>query len=187
MAKPAQLEAFELMTGRDAAADEPSEDWVAGHAEGYAQGLADADAEQGRLTSELVTALDAQSLGYFEARDHLMRALRPMFEQLVTVLVPGLARAALPGMISEALMQMAAERLDQPLTLVVAPQSHAAIEALVAQIGEQSLHVQQDPQLGPNQAMIRGGAAEEIVDLDAILTEAQEALSALISETEARA
>ena len=188
MPGPAFLEAFELVPDPPADADKgPSEDWQAGHAEGYAQGLADAAAEQGRLSQELIQALHDQAFGYFEAKDHLMRTLRPLFEALIAAFVPGLARDSLVPRVAETLVAMADTQMTAPITVAVSPDVLPILEQFGDRIDDHPLRITADPGLSDLQAVVSGAKGEAIVDLGVVLREAQDILSALGDVTQRKA
>ena len=83
---------------------------LASYESGYPAGWEDAAAAQAGETTRMHAALSrnlqALSFTHQEARSHILRALEPLLEQMVKVLLPSLAREAVGGLVLDALMPM---------------------------------------------------------------------------------
>ena len=178
MAKPAFLEAFEVIEG--GASSEPSDDWVAGHAAGLAEALANHQSDQQALSAELIQTLSDMSFGYHEAHGHLQRSLEPLFAALVSGFLPRFAAQMLIPMLTEELMAMATADLNSPIALCVSPGQVDAVGAAIAQLADFPIVLRPDPTLSAGQAILRGTSAETLLDFDELLTQSQGILSALV-------
>ena len=180
MPRPAQLEVFD--TGPQLLQEAPlgpSEEWQEGHAAGFEEARQLAAADSTELRAELVQTLSDMAFGYAEAKAELLRQLEPLFDALIAGFLPGLAAQSLVPLIGERLRAAAADALDQPLVLRVAPGQIVAVSDALAQEAQLPFTAQSDPALGPGQALISGATTGEMIDLDAVLTLTQETLAAL--------
>lgn len=143
---------------------------LASYDAGYSAGWEDATAaqsgDQTRIHAELARNLQTLSFTYQEARSHILRALEPLFDEMVGKLLPSLARETLAGIVLDALMSMADGLADAPVTLVLNPAVRAAVEPLIADATGLPLVVEEEPSLGEGQVYLRFGASETLVDLD---------------------
>ena len=86
--------------------------------------------------------------------------------QVVTQIMPQIARATLGPIVMETLIPLA-DRLGQaPLTLRVNPATQASVQALIETKTSLPLTIKADPALGEGQAHLHMGTAEAEVDLD---------------------
>lgn len=161
---------------------------LAAYEQGYAAGWDDANAavsdEQARLRLDLARNLQALGFTYHEARLHVLRGIEPLLQDIVTRLLPELARAALAPLILDTLMPLATTMADAPITLVIAPGSRAAAEALLDQRGSLPLTLREEPSLGEGQAYLRLGDTETRIDLDRAIAEITAALRGFYDLTE---
>lgn len=138
--------------------------------QGYTAGWDDAAAAQSDDQTKIKAdfARNLQSLGFTfqEARMHVLRAIHPLIQQIVSQLLPEVARESLASVALETLMPLADEMADAPVTLVLNPASRAAVEALLEQATGLPLTVIEEPTLGEGQVYLRLGDVETRIDLD---------------------
>lgn len=143
---------------------------LAAYEKGYKNGWDDANAatsdEQSRIRADLARNLQTLSFTYHEARTHILKAVEPLLLQVVTQLLPEVARESLAPAVLEALMPLAEKLSDAPVTLVINPASRAPVESVLAQATGLPVQVVEEPTLGEGQAFLRLGTAEAEVDLD---------------------
>ncbi len=148
---------------------------LASYDAGYSAGWEDATAAQSgdatRIHAELARNLQALSFTYQEARSHILRALEPLLDEMVTVLLPSLAREAVGGLVLDALMPMAEGLADAPVRIVLNPAIRPAVEPLIANATGLPLEIEEEPLLGEGQVYLRFGGTETLVDLDRATTE----------------
>lgn len=138
--------------------------------QGYTAGWDDAAAaqthDQTRIKADFARNLQSLGFTFQEARMHVLRAIQPLIEKIITCLLPEVAREALASVALEALMPLADEMADAPVTLVLHPASRAAVETLLEQATGLPLTIIEEPTLGEGQVYLRLGDAETRIDLD---------------------
>lgn len=185
MPRPAILEAFEVING--GVGNQPSADWLDGHNAGYSEGLAASEAEQEALSAALVQTFADMRFGYQEARNHMATSLRPLFESLITAFAPAFAKEMLAPHIAEQLASIAVASIDSPVTISVAPSQHDELLKSLALLTDLPFTLHGDPALRPNQAILNSTQGEIAVDLDSIIAQTQDILTALLDQTEREA
>ena len=148
----------------------------AGYSAGWEDATAAQSGDQTRIRAELARNLQTLSFTYQEARSHILRAIEPLFDEMVGKLLPSLARETLGGVVLDALMPMAEGLADAPVTLVLNPTVRAAVEPLIANATGLPLIIEEEPSLGEGQVYLRFGTSETLVDLDRATTEIATAL-----------
>lgn len=108
--------------------------------QGYHSGQNDclAASRQGqeqRVAAAVQNLADAV-FSYREARQAVLRALRPLVEAMVGHVLPQLAERALPALVAEKALELADETTDRPLRLLCAP---GTAERLVVALTEAGL------------------------------------------------
>ena len=143
---------------------------LASYEQGYKAGWDDASAamgeEQSRIRADLARNLQTLSFTYHEARAHILKSVEPLLLQVVSQLLPEIARESLAPSVLEALMPLAEKLGDAPVTLVINPASRAPVESVLAQATGLPIEVQEEPTLGEGQAYLRMGSVETHVNLD---------------------
>ena len=142
---------------------------LAAYEQGYKAGWEDAAAaqseDQGLIRADLARNLQQLSFTFQEARSHVLKAVEPLLEEMVNRLLPEMARETLAPLVLEQVMPMAEELTDQPVTLVLNPAVHTAVEALLLQATGLPLTIKEEPTLPEGQVYIRLGSTEAKVDL----------------------
>lgn len=170
-----RLEVFDTVTAGDGApqplveASALDEAKVASFEQGYSAGWEDAAAaqegDQSRIRADLARNLQALAFTFQDARTHVLQAIRPLILEMTTRLLPEIAREALGPAVLEAVMPLADNLADAPLTLVLNPAVRDRVEALVAQASGLPMQIEEEFSLGEGQVYIRLGPAETKVDL----------------------
>lgn len=186
MARLLQLDVFDLPMADAGTSPIPAGDAeearLAAYEQGYTAGWDDAvaaqDAETTRLRTELGRNLKAMAATFDEARSHVLRALEPLLRDMVSKVLPAVARQSLGAMVVEQLLPAARQMSETPAEVVAHPANRAAIERLVAEAGGMALTFREEPSLGEGQAYLRIGETELHVDLDATITAIGSAVAA---------
>lgn len=186
MAKRVQLEVFELTDMTDDRVElgqvELEECRLAAYEQGYTAGWDDAvaaqDGEIARLQADLGRNLQDLSFTYHEAHSHVLRTLEPLLHDMVTKVLPAIARESLGQMVLEHLRPMAKDLADQPVTLVANPANRELLESLVVAEANFPLTFREEPSLGDGQVYLRLGEAESRIDLDGVISAISAAVSA---------
>lgn len=155
----------------------------AGYSAGWEDATAAQSGDQTRIRADLARNLQALSFTYQEARSHILRALQPLLEEMVSKLLPSMARDTLGGIVLDTLMPMAEELADAPVTLVLNPAVRAAVEPLIANATGLPLVVEEEPSLGEGQVYLRFETAETLVDLDRVILEIAAAVRGIFDLT----
>lgn len=147
-----------------------------GYAAGWDDGVAAQAEDQTRLRADLARSLQGLSFTYLEARTHVLRAIEPLIDLILSRLLPVAARSSLAPMVLETLRPLADDLADAPVTLYVNPAMRAAVASVLS--GGEALPVTlvDEPMLGEGQAVLRLGQIETRVDLDATVTAVAEAV-----------
>ena len=138
----------------------------AGYSAGWEDAAAAQTGEQSQIRADLARNLQSLGFTYQEARMHILRNIEPLLQEMVSRLLPELARETLAPIVLEVLMPMAEKMADAPVTLVLNPVARAAVEALLDQATGIPLTLIEEPSLGEGQVYLRMGGAETSVDLD---------------------
>ena len=160
---------------------------IAAFEQGYTAGWDDASAaqndDQTRIRADLARNLQSLAFTYHEARTHVLQAIRPLIVEMTNRLLPEMARETLAPIVLEALMPLADDLADAPLTLVLNPAARAPVEALLERATGLPLVIEEEPSLGEGQVYIRFGAAEAKVDLGQVTAEIAAAVQSFFSLT----
>lgn len=158
---------------------------LAAYEQGYKAGWDDAAAaqseDQGRIRADLARNLQQLSFTWQEARAHILKAVEPLLEEMVTRLLPETARETLAPMVLEQVMPMAEDLTDQPVALVLNPAVRPAVEALIEQATGLPMAIEEEPTLPEGQVYIRLGGAEAQVDLSRVTADIAAAVRGFFS------
>ena len=170
-----RLEVFDTVTTGDGApqplveASALDEAKVASFEQGYSAGWEDAAAaqsgDQSRIRADLARNFQSLAFTFQDARTHVLQAIRPLILEMTSRLLPEVAREALAPAVLEALMPLADDLAEAPLTLVLNPAVRDSVESLVTQATGLPIVIEEEPSLGEGQVYIRLGPAETKVDL----------------------
>ena len=143
---------------------------ILAYEQGYTAGWDDAAAaqtdDQARIKADFARNLQSLGFTFQEARMHVLRAIHPLIQEIVSHLLPKIARESLASVALEALMPLADQMADAQVTLVLNPVSRAAVEALLEQATGLPLIIIEEPTLGEGQVYLRLGDSETRIDLD---------------------
>jgi flagellar assembly protein FliH len=186
-----RLEIFDSITDGDGTprplveASALDEAKVASFEQGYAAGWEDAAAaqagDQTRIRADLARNLQSLAFTFQDARSHVLQAVRPLILEMTGRLLPEVAREALAPTVLEALMPLADELSDTPLTLVLNPAARERVEGLIAQATGLPMQIEEEPSLGEGQVYIRFGTAETKVDLTQVTSDITAAVRAFFN------
>lgn len=188
-----RLEVFDVATAGNGAprplveASALDEARVASFEQGYSAGWEDASAaqseDQSRIKADLARHLQSLAFTFQDARTHVLQAIRPLILEMAGRLLPEVARETLAPTVLEALMPLADELSEAPLTLVLNPAARDAVEGLIAQATGLPMKIEEEPSLGEGQVYIRFGAAETKVDLTQVTANITDAVRAFFNHS----
>lgn len=190
MAAPLRLEVFDTAEPGEAPAlllpEEVADLRLTAFERGYVAGYDDAgrqaEAETRARHERLTARLEALAFGYHEARAHVLSALAPLLEAMVTTLLPAMARQAVVPLVLEQLLPLAATRAEAPLLVRVPPGWRGDYEAAFAGRPLPPLKLVETPELSDGMAEIVSETDETRVDLAAVV----ERIAAALAETHIR-
>lgn len=170
-----RLEVFDTATAEDGSeqplvqASALDEAKVSSFEQGYSAGWDDAVAaqqgDQSRIRADLARNLQSLSFTFQDARSHILQAIRPLILEMTNRLLPEVAHEALAPTVLEALMPLADDLADAPLTLVLNPSVRDQVAGLLEQATGLPMQIEEEPSLPDGQVYIRFGTAETRVDL----------------------
>jgi len=154
---------------------------LAAYEQGYGAGWEDANAaqsqDQARINADLARNLQALGFTYHEARVHVLRAMEPLMTDIVTRLLPEVAKASLAPIILEALRPLATLSAEAPVTLVFNPAARGSVDRVADHINGLPLVLSEEPTLGEGQVYLRLGDVETRIDLDAAIAQIKAAVA----------
>ncbi|WP_299414031.1 hypothetical protein [uncultured Sulfitobacter sp.] len=156
---------------------------LAAFEEGYQAGWTDAEknhaAEQKNIGEEFLHTLRDLSFTYQEALSRLNRGLKPMFEQMMTTLLPQTASAALRAHVIEQLVQLAATQTEAKIVLRVSESNVHMLEDLLEGVElKVPVSLTADSSLSPHQLFVTLDTLEREINLDGVCQEITKAMNA---------
>ncbi|MBS0125744.1 ABC transporter ATP-binding protein [Thetidibacter halocola] len=159
---------------------------LAAFEEGYRAGWDDAvkaqSADQAALSDGLRQALQDMSFTYHEAYGQMMTAITPLLEDLVQVLLPGMARATLGAHVVQTLKDLSHEIGALDVELAVSPDAMEAVAPLLEQDFGFPIRLVADSALSTEQADLRFGQSERQIDLAELLNTVTEAVQGFVHD-----
>lgn len=172
-----QLEVFEAgrSPGRDVVVTNTAsveENRAAAWEQGYRAGWDDSEAAHmqngNRVRAELEQNLMTLAFTWQEARAHILGAMEPLLQEIVSRLLPDLARETLGPILVGQLMPMVAEAAEHPANLTLHPAARPQVETLLSRRPGLLFEIFEDPGLGEAQVFLRLGAREVSINLSRV-------------------
>ena len=153
---------------------------------GYNAGWEDAgkaaEGNHARISDALAANLADLGFTYHEAYSHMLTALHPLIEQIVSTVLPELAQKTLGARLSEELHQIGRRVGRIPVRIATAPEEEQAVTGCLPPESDLPVEVVADPALGPGQLELRFGQAERMIDLQEVLSEIDAATQGFFAE-----
>lgn len=147
---------------------------------GYRAGWDDAVKAQSddrtRISSAFGQHLQDLSFTYHEAYTQVMNAVTPLLNEMVSALMPAIARDTLGHHVVEQLQAMSREIGQMAVVIAVAPTRVEAVEALLKGDFGFPIQLVPDDTLAEEQADIRFGDTERQIDLSDLIASVAEAV-----------
>jgi hypothetical protein len=172
LGEPTQLLADEALE------DERLMSFEQGYSAGWEDALAAQATETARLSETLCSNLRDLSFTYHDALFQMGESLSPLFQTLVQSVLPKALAASFGNHIVEQLHTLAQGKIEQPLSVVVAPGLKHTVQALLQGEFSAPVEVTEDKSLGCEQAHLRVGTSEIELDGDALIANIQTAVEA---------
>jgi hypothetical protein len=141
--------------------------------EGYGAGWSDAleqmRNEDALRRSAAEEALQAISFSYHEARAAMEVSFVDLAAQIICVILPELARAALPRHVERDLRALASRNFARRLELICAPAVKHILAERAAAIAELEIALVEEPSFSEAQVLLRWDQTTRMIDLDAVI------------------
>ncbi|SPF81107.1 ABC transporter ATP-binding protein [Pseudoprimorskyibacter insulae] len=153
-----------------------------GYKAGWEDVLAANSSDRERVAAEFSQNLLDLSFTYHEAHSHVLRSVMPLLDQMVTVLLPKVARQTIGAHVVENLQKMARDLTASEVQVTVHSENEARILPMMDQDFGFAISIQCDDSLELTQAEIRFGASEASINLDEILSAVRTAVEGFVYE-----
>ncbi len=142
--------------------------------QGYKAGWDDAAAaqseDQSRVAADFARNLQELSFTYHEARSHILGSLEPLLKEMVSKVLPRLARESLPQTIVDEVLSVTEIQTKAGIQIVISPANRLSLEQLVEAQENLDVEIVEEPSMADGQAYLRFGDTEKLVDLDSVLS-----------------
>ncbi|MEI4233407.1 flagellar biosynthesis protein [Roseovarius sp. D22-M7] len=148
---------------------------------GYQAGWDDSVKSQGeesrRIAADLGQNLQDLSFTYEEAYAAVMQAVHPLLEQMVSAVLPRLARDSLVPRLVETLHDIAREQGHQKIAIAAAEADMPALAHLTEAVPEIDIELGVDDTLASGQIYLRFDGREQAIDMQEVLEGIEQAVS----------
>lgn len=155
----------------------------------YKSGWADCAAfeaeEQRAVGSDLAKNLTDAHLTYDTARRDVLAALGPFFEEIVQILLPKMAAAAIAPTVLAELGALAEGQTLSNIEIHASPSACSSLERLGETEGLTDLTVRPEPAFAEGQVSIRAGGERRDLDLAAAASQIAEAIAGFSAQSAA--
>lgn len=136
------------------------------------------------LSEDFTRNIRDLSFTYDEAHAGFIAAMRPLIGQIVNAVLPELAHATLGARVAALIEEEVIAHGRQPVILITAPASAAALQAVLPQDTGIPFEIRQDDTLVDGQVQLRiGTASEREIDLQGVLDGIRAATDSYFQET----
>jgi flagellar biosynthesis/type III secretory pathway protein FliH len=149
----------------------PSADFLAGFAAGEAAKQDFFDQDQRTLKEELLQQVADMTFGYEEAFAQIAASLGPLFDTVLSKLLPAVLDRSLAGTLHDMLLQAAQTDAAQPVTIHVHPDQSVAIQDALSGINHAHLNIVSNAEMTRHASLVQTANGETSFDLDAALSE----------------
>jgi len=142
--------------------------------QGYKAGWDDAAAaqsdDQSRVAADFARNLQELSFTYHEARGQILGALEPLLKEMVSKVLPKLARETLSQTIVDEILSVADVQTKAGIQVVISPANGPALEQLIQTQDNLDITIIEEPSMADGLAYLRFADTEKQVDLDSVLS-----------------
>lgn len=153
-----------------------------GYQAGWDDSIKSQTEDSRRITADLAQNLQDLHFTYEEAFAAVMAALRPLFEQMTTAVLPRLSAATLAPRLIDMLHDLARRHGRQPIRIVGAPGDMAVLGTIVEGLGDVSVELAEDDTLASGQVQLRFAEAEQQIDMQEVLRGIDDAVSGFFEQ-----
>lgn len=173
------LEDFAAAAPELAAHEQKPEDLI-GYSVGFAAGIAAASAKSEARNIALAESISSLYARQNARTEEAIQTLLPLFEGLVSQLIPTCLTETLHGRIMDLIIASAKNDFCLPMLLRVHPDNRDALAALACSADAPPFDVQCDPELDLTEAHLVQGPRETSLDITILHQEISTAITALI-------
>ncbi len=152
---------------------------------GASDAIAAAQADEARLSEELLSSLQDLSFGFHEASAHLMANVTPVLKSVLDTVMPRLMSETVGYTILETVEPLIEEAAGVPVRLLVSPDEAPAIRTIIGELADVPFVIVEDPALARGKAHLKVGAVERQIDVSGVLDRISAAVDA-VSELNTR-
>jgi flagellar assembly protein FliH len=156
-----------------------SYDYQLGYAAGEAAAIAARAAEQGSLRNEVVQSIADINFGFDEAHHHILAQLGPLFNAMLTQILPATLSSGLVAALQDIAIAAAQQDADHPIVLRLPPDQLEAVQAALTDAAHPHMTFVADPTLNTHAAIAQTASTETALDLDTALSEISGVFDAL--------
>ncbi|WP_114285542.1 flagellar biosynthesis protein [Candidatus Halocynthiibacter alkanivorans] len=146
---------------------------MAAYEQGYQAGWDDAtraeSQEQSRIRADFARNLQDLGFTYHEARSHVMRAMEPLLNEIVSKVLPSVIAETLGQTILEELIPMVEQASDTPIEVVINPGNRAMLETLITDSVSVPISIVEEESLADGQVYLRMDNIEKQIDMNNVL------------------
>lgn len=150
---------------------------------GFQAGAADAiavfQADEARISAELVATLQDLSFGFHEASAHVMTNVTPVLRAVLDTVLPRLMAETVGYTVLEAVEPLVEEAAGIPVRLLVCPDEATAVRGIIGETADVPFVIVEDPSLERGRANLRVGAVERRIDVSGVLDRISAAVEAV--------
>jgi flagellar assembly protein FliH len=150
---------------------------------GFQAGATDAvaafQAEEARLSADLVTTLRDLSFGFHEASTHVMSNVTPVLKAVIDTVLPRLMAETVGYTILEAIEPLVEEASGIPVRLLISPDEASAVRQIIGESADVPFVIVEDPSLERGRANLKVGATERQIDISGVLDRISAAVDAV--------
>lgn len=158
----------------------PVQNLDAGYDRGYEAGWADAASsdrsEQDKCLRDMSIALQESGFTYYEARQHVLKSLRPVLDAISERILPEAAQLSLGPKIIEAL-QTLADGIEDPIEILCPPAAENTLKSICEEQITFPVTISPEPTLAEQQVLFRYADGTSELNMTSCLTEIQTAIS----------
>lgn len=140
-----------------------------GYEAGWEDAVAAQNVEVARLREDLGRNLHTLSFTYHEARGHILHALEPLLHDMVSKVLPSIAKETLGRIVMEQLLPVAESMASAPITVMANPESLPQIRDLLTTQDSLPFVFSAEASLGEGQVYLRMTDTETRIDLDGVI------------------
>lgn len=135
---------------------------------GWQDGVASVENDEGKQKAALAEALQEIKFTYFEARQHVLKSLRPVLEAMVDTALPQAVATSLGAHVVE-LLQGFSTKLESTAVLTCAPENETMLREAADTAVDFPIEIVTEATLTANQVVLHFEEGQSRIDLDATL------------------